>query len=473
MSYLVTNYSKWKNLSEAIGWDVVEKEPVAGTKHKVKVKYTTPNSSFKVKAVSDYDMVLADGTIDQNLPEAVVNFLKTHDGTDFAREYPLLANMAEFYKTYFFTYTVVKESDRRQVIVFTIQKRADFPNVQAGVKAVSSAQAAQSATTQDAKNLISVETQAAKTPVQAPAAPAQPAAQTDTQTSAADFKLTQPLSFESLKTLNQGSALFQIIDSAIEAMTKLPQIKGSPALEKSIDEVSAGKLGDGVILLLKGVIAGFNLQDKYGRLIKVVNQDLVDKLKLFYTVQEKKLNFNSKFFLGLDGKTIVEQDSTSAVPQGFNVDAFLSSGGVDTSTTQLSSEKPSSTESTQSAATPVINLVKNASLEITNLFKEGNDFWAPFKGTLDDDETAARDAYSEWYQTTILPKYLSRAKSLVSNLKAGSTESTVASNAINSLEAAHSQILKKILGNTSNDTVVWTIVDTVGIAKKYVVDTDF
>ena len=111
MNYLL-NYSKWKSLNEGLIWDVIEKEPIGGTTHKVKVKYLDGNS-FKEKAVNDRDMVGADGSIDPTLMDGIVAFLKGHDATDFSRQYPALQDLATFYKDNFFTVNVKKENDNK------------------------------------------------------------------------------------------------------------------------------------------------------------------------------------------------------------------------------------------------------------------------------------------------------------------------------------------------------------------------
>jgi hypothetical protein len=154
MNYLL-NYSKWKSLNEGLIWDVIEKEPIGGTTHKVKVKYLDGNS-FKVKAVNDRDMVGADGSIDPTLMDGIVAFLKGHDATDFARQYPALQDLATFYKDSFFTVNVKKENDNKQVIVFTIQKRANFKGVTPETKVITDDKAAALAQAPEAKTLLAL-----------------------------------------------------------------------------------------------------------------------------------------------------------------------------------------------------------------------------------------------------------------------------------------------------------------------------
>jgi peptidoglycan hydrolase-like protein with peptidoglycan-binding domain len=94
--------------------------------------------------------------------------------------------------------------------------------------------------------------------------------------------------------------------------------------------------------------------------------------------------------------------------------------------------------------------------QIVAKFKE-TEFWKPFKGTFNDDESAAGMAYNNWYTTTIVP--------LVKTLRAGDPN-------IAKLEAADKSTRAKLQGGTANDTSSWSI-DTLNGPMQYTVNTDF
>ena len=331
---IILDYKSWGSVNEGLLWDVVEREPVNGTTHKVKVKYVDANN-IKVKAVNDYDMVKQDGTIDPNLPAALVTFLKTHDGTDFAREYPQLQDITTFYKDNFFTYNVKKESDRRQVVIFSLQKRADFKGVTPDTKLLSDVQATQAAQTPAAKTILGAsDTSLSQSTAQAQAQPTGP------------VKLEQPVAIANLGALGADTPLFKMIDSTVAGLSIANPFTDSKAKEilgKAADELSAKKIGDNASALIKGLMAGIGVNqftDKYGRKKDrtLINQFVVDKLATLTAATATPATTaqnSSKFYLGLDGRAIFEQEEDTdtskatkvTLPADFKMDEFLKAIG--------------------------------------------------------------------------------------------------------------------------------------------------
>lgn len=339
----ILDYMGWNTVNEGLLWDVVEREPVNGTNHKVKVKYVDANN-IKVKAVNDYDMVKPDGTIDPNLPAAVVNFLKTHDGTDFAREYPQLQDINAFYKDNFFTYNVKKENDRRQVVIFSLQKRANFKGITPETKVLSDAQATQAAQTPEGKNVLNASDKSL----------AQNTAQTQAQATG-PVKLDQPVAIANLAALGADTPLFKMIDSTVAGLSlasPFTDAKAKEVLSKAADELSAKKIGDNTTALIKGLMAGLGVSqftDKYGRKKDrtLINQYVADKLATLTAAPAAApattAQNSSKFYLGLDGKAIFEQEEDTdtskaakvTLPADFKMDEFLKAigGGATAPTT--------------------------------------------------------------------------------------------------------------------------------------------
>jgi hypothetical protein len=331
---IILDYKSWGSVNEGLLWDVVEREPVNGTTHKVKVKYVDSNN-IKVKAVNDYDMVKQDGTIDPNLPAALVTFLKTHDGTDFAREYPQLQDINSFYKDNFFTYNVKKESDRRQVVIFSLQKRTDFKGITPDTKLLSDAQATQAAQTPAAKTILGAsDASLSQSTAQAQAQPTGP------------VKLEQPVAIANLGALGADTPLFKMIDSLVAGLSianPFTDPKAKEILGKAADELSAKKIGDNASALIKGLMAGIGVNqftDKYGRKKDrtLINQFVVDKLATLTAATATPATTaqnSSKFYLGLDGRAIFEQEEDTdtakaakvTLPSDFKMDEFLKAIG--------------------------------------------------------------------------------------------------------------------------------------------------
>ena len=276
MSHKLLNYSNWKKINEGLFWDVVETEPVGGTNHKVKVKYIDAQT-IKVKAVNDADLVREDGTVNANLMDAIVNFLKGHDLTNFSREYPDLQNLSEFYKNNFFTYEVKKENDRRQVVVFTIQKRANFKGLTAETKLISGEKAKTLATTPAATAILANADKilAAPTPTE-----------TVKTEQAVTVKLPAPIEFKNINSIKVDSPIFNAIKSTYLGVLKntefinLINTYDKDFLQNVKTELKSGQFGKNIELFIKAIISAFNIKDEYGDPVEKITQDVVNKMSM-------------------------------------------------------------------------------------------------------------------------------------------------------------------------------------------------
>jgi hypothetical protein len=311
-------------------WDVIEKEPIGGTTHKVKVKYLDGNS-FKVKAVNDRDMVGADGSIDPTLMDGIVAFLKGHDATDFARQYPALQDLATFYKDSFFTVNVKKENDNKQVIVFTIQKRANFKGVTPETKVITDDKAAALAQAPEAKTLLATSDKSLL----------QNTAETAAKPGASAVKIEKPILLADLKGAagKSGTPAYTAFDNAYIALMNVKEISALPFFAELKKEIKAGQLGDTAVKFAQGVIAGFGLKDKYGDPLEIIDQSVADKIaSLVAAPAATPQNSSRKYYLGLDGKAVYEQATPAAtpaptLPAGFNLEAFTKAVGGAAATT--------------------------------------------------------------------------------------------------------------------------------------------
>jgi len=305
-------------------WDVIEKEPIGGTTHKVKVKYLDGNS-FKVKAVNDRDMVGADGSIDPTLMDGIVAFLKGHDATDFARQYPALQDLATFYKDSFFTVNVKKENDNKQVIVFTIQKRANFKGVTPETKVITDDKAAALAQAPEAKTLLATSDKSLL----------QNTAETAAKPGASAVKIEKPMLLADLKGAagKSGTPAYTAFDNAYIALMNIKEISALPFFAELRKEIKAGQLGDTAVKFAQGVIAGFGLKNKYGEPLDIIDQSVADKIASLVAAPAAPAatpqNSSRKYYLGLNGKAVYEQAAPAAtpaaaptLPAGFNLEAF-------------------------------------------------------------------------------------------------------------------------------------------------------
>lgn len=399
----ILNYKKWSSVYEALTWDVIEREPIAGTQHKVKIKYIDSNT-IKVKAVNDFDMVKADGSIDQNLPEAIASFLKTHDGTDFARQYPALQDMTSFYKTNFFSYLVKKESDRRQVVIFSILKRADFGQIGPQVKAVAVSQLGAQAQTPEQQNVLSVAREEIKKP------------EVDTKPQSG-VKLEQSIPLANLAMLKAESPLFGLVRDLVAGSLVggiFTDKKAVDVLNAAADELEAKRIGEKATLFIKGLLAGLGLstyKDTYGREKErtQITQAVADKLKSLIEAPASE-NSSRRYYLGPDARSLYEQEEGPSsvkivLPENFNLEAFLRALGGAEATAQAIS--------TGDIKVPEGGF-KYGTRKDTELAKVQQLIIDRFKGALADDST-----YKRLVKATATGNYLEITQKIVAGLKAG------------------------------------------------------
>ena len=397
--YIISNFAKWKQLNEGVFWDITETEPIAGTNHKIKVKYLDGNS-FKIKAVNDRDMVNPDGTIDPTLMDGIVAFLKGHDLTNFSREYPALQDLATFYKDSFFTYNVKKETDSKQVIVFSIQKRASFKGVTPETKILSDDAAAKLAQAPDAKAVLANSDKSLlNSTAEAPA--------TAAATAAGMVKLAAPVLIADLSKLTAEMPMFKAIDALVAGLATSKVFTDKKVLElinKSADELEASKIGDSTVLLVKGIIAGLGLgtfTDKYGRAKPrtQITQEVVDKILALAPAPSAEVTAqNSSRNRKFTGKRINEQTApvtpapvtpapvtpapvTPALPANFKMEDFLKAiGGGEVTTGDIKLPDGGIKKATAAKKDPVVAQVQQL---IIDKFSDGlatNPTFIKFKG---------------------------------------------------------------------------------------------
>lgn len=323
-NYLITNYAKWQKLSEA--QSPGKTKQTAGMGQRV-VGIPVNQQSFKIKLIGDLDVI--DNTGKLTIPgwNGLLNWIKQQP--KWLPYYPGLGDL----KTNFVIYSVNKDTDRKQLITFTIMPRTSAPDLPEATQIVRK------------EDLATVISDAAKTKELTAASTTAANTQVDTKTPAAQtsqIKLASPLTFEQLKSVSSNQPVFTAFKNAYLNMWKKPEFANLAVMPKLKSEIKTGKLGDAAVLLAKGVIAGFKLVDEYEDPIEVVDQQVVDKLALF-APQTTAQNSSRKYFLGLGATAVYEQSivstqdepeasdtpanqdkTTTGQPAGFDLDAFIS-----------------------------------------------------------------------------------------------------------------------------------------------------
>lgn len=323
-NYIVTDFAKWKSINEAESPGRTKQ--TAGMGQRV-VGIPIDASSFKIKIVRDLDVLDTNGKLTANGFASIISWIKQQP--KWLPYYPALGDLAKN----ILVYSVSKDNERKQVIVFAVQPKPQ--GVPAEVQFVHK---------DEVGTLVSDPSKASLLAKSAADAQNKPEAKDPGTTggAAGAVKVPTPLTFDQLKMLSSGQPLFSAIDSAYLSMVKMPEFANLPLMPKLKGELKAGKLGDASVSLVKGIIAGFKLVDKYGDPVENVNQQVADKLALF-SAKATPQNSSKSYFLGLGANQIYEQilnkptestpgtdspaSSGGALPAGFDLAAFTAALG--------------------------------------------------------------------------------------------------------------------------------------------------
>lgn len=309
-NYIVTDFARWKSINEAESPGRTKQ--TAGMGQKV-VGIPIDASSFKIKILRDLDVLDANGKLTANGFSSIISWIKQQP--KWLPYYPALGDLAKN----ILVYSVSKDNERKQVIVFAIQPKPQ--GVPAEVQFVHK---------DEVSTLVSDPSKASILAKSATDAQNKPETKDLASGGGATgaVKVPTPLTFDQLKMLTSGQPLFSAIDNAYLSMVKMPEFANLPLMPKLKGELKAGKLGDSAVALIKGIIAGFKLVDKYGDPVENVNQQVADKLALF-SAKATPQNSSKSYFLGLDAKAIVEQilNEPTNPASGNDADNPASTGG--------------------------------------------------------------------------------------------------------------------------------------------------
>lgn len=336
--YIVNDYSKWNNKLNEQEFPGRTKQ-TAGFGQRV-VGIPIDQKNFKIKVINDKDIIDPAGNITSANWTDIFNWVKAQP--KWLPYYPGLNDL----KTNFIIYSVKADSDRKQLITFTIEPRTSAPGLPQNIQLVKKEDLSKYVKDQSSVNILTGDSNKASNTI----------LDTTVNTSSAkNINLTKSISFAELKTLGQDHPLFKAIDDAYIRLMKAPSIsslKFFPLLKK---ELKSGKLGDAAVSFIKGIIAAFNLRDKYDDPLDIITQEVADKISEFKPkdTQITKQNSSKNYYIGLDGNILFEDEQKSGVetkvtgvdaysadkqffPSGADIPAFIKA--VDSQSTGSSTE---------------------------------------------------------------------------------------------------------------------------------------
>ena len=304
-NYIISDFAKWQKLNEAEFPGRTKQ--TAGFGQKI-VGIPVDETSFKIKIINDLDVIDAAGKLTAGGWTSLLTWIKAQP--KWLPYYPGLNDLTKN----FVIYAVNKDNDRKQLITFTVMARTSAPGLPATVQIVKQEELTALIKDASAANILADASKKAedkKVDTTVPAA-------TDTKTEqTAGYTITKPVPFENLKTLGSDQALFKVVKDLFISLRAVPEIAKLPFFPKVKAEIKAGKIGDSSITLLKGLAAGFKLEDEYGDPLEEVNQDLLNKIAMFTkksAAPAPTAKNERAYYLGLDGRSIFEQTTSVLSP---------------------------------------------------------------------------------------------------------------------------------------------------------------
>lgn len=327
-NYIISDFAKWQKLNEAEFPGRTKQ--TAGFGQKI-VGIPVDETSFKIKIINDLDVIDAAGKLTAGGWTSLLTWIKAQP--KWLPYYPGLNDLTKN----FVIYAVNKDNDRKQLITFTVMSRTSAPGLPATVQTVKQEELTALIKDASAANILADASKKAEDKKVDTTVPA--AADTKTEQTAG-YTITKPVPFENLKTLGSDQALFKVVKDLFISLRAVPEIAKLPFFPKVKAEIKAGKIGDSSITLLKGLAAGFKLEDDLGDPLEEVNQDLLNKIAMFTkksATPAPTAKNERAYYLGLDGRSIFEQTTSvlSPTPAPAPTPAANSPKSVDVATTSL------------------------------------------------------------------------------------------------------------------------------------------
>jgi hypothetical protein len=284
MKKSISGLGKWTRVVENVPDKVKVK---AGVGHKV-VLVPQDERTLKIKVVNDADVLTVDKKLTPSGFKAIIDFIKQQPSV--IGYYSALNDL----KSNLVVYTVSKDTDRTQLITFTIGKKSEIGGINPQVQYVRQDELELAKT-----GAILNVSGSATTNI-------------TTGSTAAGFKV--PLSQDKIKD-SADPKLVAWMKETWRKIMKEPVASSNPIMAKVKKEVGAGKLGKDSQVFIMGLNAGYNVFDWSGEDLETgITQTLIDKVALTPAVTE------SRFYLSIDGRRLVEQLSTTV--SGFDPDKF-------------------------------------------------------------------------------------------------------------------------------------------------------
>ena len=235
---------------------------------------------------------------------------------------------------------------------------------------------------------------------------------------------------------------------------------------------SDGVFGNATGNLIKLLKAGFGMDDKTSDITK----SFVDELNSLkesnaFLKFEEFLKMNEAWSDEAFNKAVVkksEEKKTPSIPADVQK---LAKEKKDSPADKKEGEDTGKEEENIGDSKEAEDLLIKGSDAIVDLFSDAS-FWEEFKGEINDDEDAAAAEFKNWFDTTLMSKYLKKAIERSGKVKDAEHKKTLEKN-IQALKDSKDKISKRILGDFADDNFYWKLYLLDGSVKSYKVDTDF
>ena len=307
MGYIITDFKKWKPLLEQKENFVSpgRTKQTAGIGQRV-VAVPIKSNAFKVKIIRDLDIIGKDGRVKTPGMNSVIKWLRTQ--IKWPKSYPGLMDL----KSNFILYTVKKDNKRAQIITCTLVSRKDpdykgVPEDQNYVEAKELSSLTPN--NSDHTNILSDldNTHAGKE------------ADDDIDDLIANI-LDEPILLTKINSIKSDSKLFDLIDKVYIKFLDIPQIAKLDFMEPAEQELRSKVLGVNIMKMLNGIIAGFDIKDKYRKLEKSITENVVRRL--IQIVGKNSLNESITNDKIVKKKTTIAKPNAGFEIRDFNIKAF-------------------------------------------------------------------------------------------------------------------------------------------------------
>lgn len=275
---------------------------------------------------------------------------------------------------------------------------------------------------------------------------------------ASKVKISNPVKYESGKSGEVNDDVKKVQQLIIDKLGK--KLSDDDAFKRFSKYGADGKFGQNTRNIISAVKAGLGMSDTSSD----VTQEFIDKLS---EVKESFSYIREDFDVGAYQKKI----KSAPVVKKSVAKSKSADKKEDKPVDKKEEPKEEVKIDVEKVSQEAEDMLIRASESIQSLFAT-SDFWSEFKGTFNDDEDEAKEAFGEWWDLQIDKKILQKVITKIESLPDGDEKETL-NKSVSALQKLRSSIDTKIEGDTSDDTAYWKMYKLDGTVTSYKVDTDF